>query len=333
MTTSKPDRVLITGATGLLGSHTVRALLDAGHAVRAFVRSPEKARRVFAVQPGSLELARGDISEVESVRAALSGCDAVVHCAAAVAAGTGGGPRHLIETNVEGARNVLGAALDRGLRRIVHVSSIAPLFRGDGTTITEDSEPQPSRRAYAQSKMLAERYVRELQAAGAPIKIIYPGAILGPDDPGLVESNESLVIFIRKLLPLTTGGIQYVDARDLAAAIVRILQTEEGQARYLAPGEFVSWPEFASLLEELTGEKVAARRINPVFLRFMGRVFDALRSVVPLEFPLSIESATYVTKWQPIPSSDELARLGVEFRSLKETLRDTLGWLKEAGHL
>ena len=333
MTTIQPGRVLVTGATGLLGSHTVRALLDAGHTVRAFVRSPEKARRVFAGQAGSLELARGDIADLESVRPALEGCDALVHCAATVAAGVGAGPRQLIETNVGGARIVLGAALEHGLRRIVHVSSIASLFRGDGMPITEDSEPQPSMRAYGRSKTMAERYVRELQAAGAPIKIIYPGAILGPDDPGLVESNESLIIFIRKLLPLTTGGIQYVDARDLAAVILRIIEDDEGQARYLVPGEFVSWQELSMLLHELTGEKVAARRINPAFLRLLGRLFDVLRRVVPLEFPLSIESATYVTRWQPISRSEELVRLGVEFRSLEESLRDTIEWLRKAGHL
>jgi len=333
MIIAKPDRVLVTGATGLLGSHTVRALLDSGHAVRAFVRSPDKARRVFGTEGGPFELACGDIGDVQSVERALEGCDAVVHCAAAVAAGTGRGARHLIETNVGGARNVVGTAVDHGLGRIVHVSSIAPLFRADGTPITESSEPQPSNRAYAHSKMLAEEYVRELQAAGAPVTIVYPGAIVGPDDPGLVESNGSLVLFIRKLLPLTTGGIQYVDARDLAHAITRILEDGHRHRRYLIPGEFATWPELSRLLEELTGEKVASRRVNPAFLRIMGRLFDTLRHVVPLEFPLSVESATYVTKWQPISRSEELARLGVEFRSLEETLRDTIDWLKEAGHL
>lgn len=333
MSTSKPERVLVTGATGLLGSHTVRALLDSGHAVRAFVRTPEKAKRVFGGQRGPLELVPGDIADVESVRAALEGCDGLVHCAAAVAAGAGQDARRLIETNVGGARNVVGTAVDLGMQRILHVSSLAPLFRPDGGPITEDSEPQSSKRAYGHSKMLAEEYVRELQAAGAPVQIIYPGAILGPDDPGLVESNESLVLFIRKLLPITTGGIQYVDARDLAVAIVRVLDDGRKQGRYLAPGEFVSWPELARLLEKLTGERVATRRINPVLLRLMGRIFDALRIIVPLEFPISIESTTYVTKWQPVSPSDELVRLGVEFRSLEDTLRDTIEWLRRAGHL
>lgn len=333
MTTPELDRVLVTGATGLLGSHTTRALLAAGHTVRAFVRSREKARRVFANQEGALELVQGDIGDVESVQTALEGCDALVHSAATVAAGTGGDPRRLIETNLEGARIVLGNALDRGLRRIVHVSSIASLFRGDGEPVTEDSEPQSSTRAYAQSKVLAERYVRELQATGASIEIVYPGAILGPDDPGLVESNESLIIFTRKLLPITSGGIQYVDARDVAVAVTRILEAGSGHGRYLMPGRFATWAELAALLEELTGEKVASRRVNPAFLRIMGRLFDTVRHVVPLDFPLSVESATYVTKWQPIMPSEELARLGIEFRSLEETLRDTIDWLKEVGHL
>ena len=85
MSIPKPDRVLVTGATGLLGSHAVRALLDAGRSVRALVRSIDKARRVFADHPGALQLSVGAIEDRASTEAALEGCEAVVHCAAMVA--------------------------------------------------------------------------------------------------------------------------------------------------------------------------------------------------------------------------------------------------------
>jgi nucleoside-diphosphate-sugar epimerase len=329
-----PLRVLVTGATGLAGSHTARALLEAGHEVRAFVRSPDKAKRVFAGWEGSrLETAQGDIGDVASVEAALRGCDGVVHCAAAIAVDAAHDPQALIETNVRGVRNVIGTAVNRGLRRIIHVSSVVLLFRSDGAPITESSEPQPSKHAYGQSKALADQYVRELQAQGHPVKMIYPGAIIGPDDPGLTESMKSIPIFMRTFMPITTSGIQYVDARDVAIAHIRLLEDEPGAGRYLAPGTFISWPDLARLLEKLTGERPRAFRVPGSVLRTAGRITDLLRVLFPIELPLSLESATYITKWSPIESSKDFERLGVRFRNLEETIGDTVRWLRAAGQL
>jgi nucleoside-diphosphate-sugar epimerase len=326
--------VLVTGATGLVGSHTVRALLEAGHEVRAFVRSPDKAKRVFSGWKGNrLETARGDIGDVASVEAALQGCDGVVHCAAAISVEAANDPQTLIETNVSGVRNVIGTAVDQGLQRIIHVSSVVLLFRSDGAPVTESSEPQPSKHAYGQSKALADKYIRELQAQGHPVKMIYPGAIIGPDDPGLTESMKSIPIFMHTLMPITTSGIQYVDARDVAVALVQMLEDEPGAARYLAPGTFISWPDLACLLEEATGERPRAVRIPGSVLRAAGRMTDLLRLLVPIELPLSLESATYITKWNPIESSKDLERLGVKFRGLEETIGDTVRWLRGAGQL
>jgi len=328
-----PSRALVTGATGLLGSHVVRALHARGHAVRAFVRSPDKAARVFADDPSLPEVARGDISDVSSVRAALEGCDAVVHCAAVISVDSANDPTALIDTNVGGVRNVIGSALDAGVTRIVHVSSIAPLFRADGQPVTETSEPQPSDHAYGQSKRLAELHVRELQARGEPVKIIYPGAILGPDDPGLTESMRSIKIFAGRFLPLTTSGMQYVDVRDVAGAIARMLEDDPDATRALAPGHFVTWKELADLLEKTMGKRPPAIWVPASLLRFAGWLTDLLRRVIPIELPLSMESATYITRWTPIETSESLARLGVTFRPLEQTMSDTIRWMKAHDHL
>ncbi len=247
--------VLVTGATGFVGSHTTRALLDAGHRVRAFVRSPDKARRVLGERDG-LEVAPGDVGDAASVREALRGCDGLVHCAALVAVGIAGDPEELIETNVSGVRNVVGAAVEEGLERIVHVSSIATLFRGDGSALTEDSEPHESTLPYGKSKVFAERYVRELQSEGHPVKIVYPAAVIGPDDPGFSEPLNALRTFIQEFIPLTSAGMQVVDVRDLALAHTKIIEAEPGPARYLVAGDFLPWRELADTLEAASGTKL-----------------------------------------------------------------------------
>jgi nucleoside-diphosphate-sugar epimerase len=250
-----------------------------------------------------------------------------------VAVDLGNTPDALIETNVAGVRNVVGTAVEQGLERIVHVSSLASLFRGDGTEISETSEPQQSKHAYGQSKTIAETYVRELQAKGHPVKIVYPGAIIAPNDPGLTESMNALRAFIQDFIPLTTGGMQFVDARDLALAHVRMLEAAPGPARYLAAGTFLAWAEVANLLEAATGKRPRTIPLPGPLLRAIGRSLDLLRYVMHIELPLTAEAATYVTKWHPIPNSEAFEAMGVKFRDISESLQDTVDWLRETGRV
>jgi nucleoside-diphosphate-sugar epimerase len=308
-------------------------LLDAGHDVRALVRNPEKAAKVYGASTPGLELLRGDITRRDSVVDALHECDAVIHCAAVVAVGTADGSEDLLETNVAGVHNVIGSAIERGVDRIVHVSSLATLFRGDGTTLSEESEPQPSKHAYGESKSEAERYVRKRQAEGHPVKIVYPSAIIGPNDPGLSESMVALKAFVEDFVPLTTGGMQFVDARDLAVAHLRMLEAEPGPGRYLVSGTFLGWREVASIIEEVTGRRPRAWPVPAPVLRGVGRLLDAVRTLVPVEFPLTAEAAAYVTRWDPVPNSESLAQMGVTFRDVKESLADAIRWMQREEHV
>jgi dihydroflavonol-4-reductase len=327
-----PLKVLVTGATGFVGSHTTRALLDAGHRVRAFIRSPKKVRRVLGEREG-LELAQGDISDAASVREALCGCNGVVHTAAVVAVGTAGAPEALMKANVSGVRNVIGAAIEQNIERIVHVSSLATLFRGDGRPLSEASEPADSKHPYGRSKVLAERYVREKQEEGHPVKIVYPPAIIGPDDPGLSEPLGALRTFVQDFVPLTTAGIQYVDVRDLARAHVRIIEAKTGPDRFIVAGGFLPWPDLARSLEAATGKELRKIRVPGPVLRASGRLLELARKVVDVDLPLTSESAAYVTRWDPVASSAVLEEMGVTFRDVHESIADTVRWMRDAGHL
>ncbi len=324
--------VLVTGATGLTGSHSVKALLAKGHRVVAFVRTPEKARRVFGEETEKLTFAQGDITDEKSVRSALEGCDAVIHAAAVVAV-EGIDRDELIETNVSGVKNVIGGAISAGIERIVYVSSLSAIYRDDGSHVDADTEPLDSVHAYGHSKVLCERYVRELQDAGSPVKTIFPCAILGPDDPGLTESMGALRIFAGTLVLTTTSGFQFVDARDLADAHLRMLESPPAPGRYIAGGHFLGWFDLAERLGRLKGTRVRRVPFPPRLLLGLGALLDVVRKIVPVGFPLTAESAAYITAWHAAPTTDALLDLGVRFRDPDETLGDSVAWLREAGHL
>jgi nucleoside-diphosphate-sugar epimerase len=325
--------VLVTGGTGLVGSHACRALMAAGHSVRLLVRSPDKARAFYGGLGETMpELLEGDITDVESVRRALDGCDAVVHAAAATPMQIDSVDR-LFAVNVGGVQNVVGSALKQGIERIVYVSSITAIFNTDGSKVTPDAPPTPSKMPYGQSKVEAELYLRRLQADGAPIAILYPAGIAGPDDPGFSDTCKAIKYRIDNGFRIFgDGGTQYIDVRDLAA-LIRALVEDGGSGRFLVPGIFSSWTEQADFIEEVSGCRLQRIPASGWKFRLIGRLVDIVRKFRKVDSPISAETMRYATLWPRIENSDELARRGLSLRDPRETFADTLAWMVEAGHL
>ncbi|MCP4497207.1 MAG: NAD-dependent epimerase/dehydratase family protein, partial [Phycisphaeraceae bacterium] len=211
-------RVMMTGGTGLAGSHTVRRYLTEGHSVRLLVRSAEKVRQTFdplGIGIPEKDVIVGDITQADSVERAMEGCDAVYHGAALVSMRRSMA-KTVLETNARGVEFVIGGAVRRGLSSIVYVSSSSIFFAPGGDEIHVDSPIAPGTTAYAQSKAQGEHEIRRMQAEGAPIRVSYPTGIIGPDDPGLSDANGAVYIFFKQTGIITSSGYQIVDARDLA---------------------------------------------------------------------------------------------------------------------
>ena len=326
-------RVLVTGGTGFVGSHTAAELAREGCEVRLLVRDPAKAARVFLPHGVSLpDCVLGDVTDAPSVSRALLGCDAVVHAAALVALESyRAAEAH--RTNVEGAEVVLGEARRRGLSSIVYVSSSAALFRAGGPPIGPDSEVADASSPYARSKATAERLARALLEEGAPVRISYPGGVVGPDDPGLSEMNHTLRVLVRDFVALTSGGVNVVDVRDLARAHAALALGRGAPGRYVMAGPFLSWREVADLLDAVTGRRVRRVPLPGALLRGAGRVGDVAKRFVSFDFPLSHEAMTFATRWAGADSTKTLETLGLRFRDPAESLADALRWLVRAGHL
>ncbi len=329
-------RVFVTGGTGLVGAHTTRALLAAGHDVRLLARERERAEGYFRAHGQEVaDVVEADMRDTAAVRDGLAGCDAVVHAAAMVSVDPTRADE-LHQTNLDGIETVVGTAARLGIGRILYVSSLGAFFRPGASSIDESSPLGESSEAYLCSKQHCELAVRRFQAEGAPIVITYPGGVFAPDDPKLSEANRALRAFLR-IVPQTTSGMQFVDGRDLALAHVRLLELppppDPTTARYIVGGHYLPWAEIHTLLERLTGKGIFAPWSPGWLCRALGVAMDGVRRFRPIEFPMTRESMAIATLWPPASSARVVDATGVRFRPPEETLRDTLRWLIAAGHV
>lgn len=326
-------RVLITGGTGLVGSHITRTLSAQGHDVRLLVRNAEKAGRFYSrfsiTQP---ELFVGDVTDASSVEKSLRDCNAVVHAAAGTPMQTDS-IDSLFAVNVGGVKNVVGAANSLGLQHIICISSITAIFNEDGSKITSDSPPVRSSMPYGQSKVEAELYMRKCQSEGVPIAILYPGGIIGPDAPALSDSCKAIKHRVEQGFRIFgDGGMQYIDVRDLAEFVSSLL-SDGGHGRFLLPGVFSTWVEQANIIEQVSGATLNRIDAQGWKLRLIGKLIDVARRFKNIDTPISAETMRYATLWPRIANTEELERRGLQYRAISQSFDDTLRWMVEEGHL
>ena len=325
-------RVMVTGATGFVGGHTAKALVDAGHEVTALVRDERRLREVAdSLDFDVADPVVGDMTDAAAVDAALEGADAVVHCAAVVSLDRRS-EQEMLRANPAGLRNVVGAAVERGLDPIIHTSSTSALFRPGVGRLHPDLPVADCDLAYGRSKALCETSARTYQEQGAPVVITYPSGILGPPaGRALGETAEQMSSFLAGgIMPTRHAAISLIDVRDLAALHAALLEPGRGPRRVMCGGHLLTMEQLAELFRELTGRRFPIPPVPPGALRGAGRAADLLRRAVPLGGPMSEEAMALVTGWQG--TDDRSAHvLGVTLRDPRETMEVSLAAWHAAG--
>lgn len=246
-------RTLVTGATGFIGSAVVRALLARGRAVRVLV---EPGARTDNLEGLEVERHVGTVLDEAAVARAVAGCEIVYHLAAIYRLWPRD-DRELLDVNVEGSKNVLGAAHRAGARRIIYTSSIAALGRGaPGQVVDEtvDFDYWDDANAYMRSKFLAERDARRLAREGAPIVIVCPAFPFGAGDLGPTPTGRFIIEALGRRVPgIVAGGFCAVDVDDVAAC--HLLAEARGGVgeRYIAGAHNVSYRTFFDTISEVAG--------------------------------------------------------------------------------
>lgn len=275
-------KVFLTGGTGFIGGAIARQLRDLGHDVVALVRSPEKAddlRRIGAT------LVQGDLSDPAAITAAAAGADAAIHGAAIYRVGvTGGEAKQLRAANVDGTRHALDALIDAGVPRIVYVSTVGVFGNTKGQTVDETysrDEADGFLSVYDETKYEAHQLAIDRIAEGAPIVIVQPSAVYGPNDHS--EVGDMLMRASKgKLpaLPFGSLGMSMVHVDDVAAGVILALDKGRVGESYILSGENATVSELVAKAAALGGRSAprltvpssvlkvvapAGRVVGPVF--------------------------------------------------------------------
>ena len=325
---------VITGASGQIGGVLTRALV--GKYGSGQIRAIYRERRGTAAD---LDIAwvNGDILDKETLIAAFAGAETVFHLAALVSIGTVRA-QEFHRTNFVGTRNVVEAALECGVRRLVHMSSIHAYNQFPLDEVLDESRgPADSSREmpYDRSKAAGEVEVRRGIDRGLDAVILNPTSVLGPCDGAPSPMGQLFLdLYHRRLPALIAGGYDWVDVRDVVAATMAAETQGRCGENYLVSGHWHTVRQLAEFSRQATG--VAAPRLQfPMFAARLWApcqvVLDRFRGRRPLYTPVSVRVMAHGNR--RISSAKARAELGYDPRPLAESVSDTYRWFDEHGML
>ena len=333
--------VFVTGATGLLGNNLVRALVDQGAKVKALSRSKEKWTSQFGTVAGpEIEIVIGDMEDVAAFEHRLQGVDVLFHTAAYFRDSYKGGSHwHMLERiNVGGTRALIAAAYEAGVRRMVHTSSIALLDGPPGALINETMlRDAKNADDYYRSKILTDQVVLDALQVRPDFHavMVMPGWMWGPGDAGPTSAGQTALDFLHRRLPgVPPATMSFVDARDVANAMIVAASVGRRGERYLAAGRNMSLAELFPILEAESGIKAPTQSLPLPLMFAVAGVQELLARTTGKPALLSwaaVKTLHREAGRTQFDHSKSERELGLTFRPVTETVRDFIAWLRSTG--
>jgi dihydroflavonol-4-reductase len=324
--------VFLTGATGFIGAHVLRALVEAGHVVRALVRdSPERLPTASGCTP-----VVGDLTRPGHLVRAMDGCEFLVHVAALYSFAPSR-RRQVWATNVQGSRGLLEAARIAGIRRAVVTSSSATVGPARGGRPADETchvaELEGSGRdaaPYHVSKALQER---QALAARVPVVLILPTAPVGPGDWKPTPTGRVVLEFLRgRIVASVTGGMSLVSVEDVAQAHVLALERGQDGERYLVGGENLTFDRLWELLARVSG-RPAPRLHIPHSAALTLAWADELRCRLTRGEPrVPLEGARMASQRMYVDSTRARRELGWRPSPVEPALARAVAWYRDHGY-
>lgn len=323
---------LVTGATGFVGAAVVRCLLDARHhPVRVLCRRGSERRNIDGLP---VEVCLGDLRDAASLRTALAGCDTLFHVAADYRLWTRN-PSDLYESNVTGTVNVMQAAQQAGVERIVYTSSVATIrLSTDHTPVDEESVATTEHMVghYKRSKFIAEAKVMRMAREDAlPVVVVNPSTPIGPRDIKPTPTGQIIVDAASERMPAYVDtGLNVVHVDDVARGHLLALEKGKVGERYILGGEDLTLKEILHLLAGITGAKPPRLRLPHNVVLPVAYVMEFLARFSTNTQPRATVDGVKMSKHHMFFSSAKAEReLGYEHRPAVEALRDAWQWFCE----
>ncbi|MFO7907483.1 MAG: NAD-dependent epimerase/dehydratase family protein [Planctomycetota bacterium] len=326
---NKWDRVLVTGATGLLGNNITRLLVQRMTNVRVLTRKTGNLRPLEGLE---VEMATGDVTDPASLAAAMEGCTGVIHAAGCVLLGWKNKALHEA-TNHQGALHVARAAREAGAR-LVHVSTINALGVGTKTKPANEAwSAAPNIRCpYVVSKQAGETAVRKQIESGLDGVIVHPGLMFGPWDWKPSSGRMILEVGCGFVPIAPVGGGSVGDVRDVAEGILAAFNQAPTGREYILAGHNLSYLELWQHIAHVAGGRGPFCHSVPPLGFLAGRIGDLWGWLTRHEPNVNSAAVKLSECFHYFDSTRAQRELGYRMRPLEESLRDAWKWLREYGY-
>ena len=323
-------RTLVTGASGHIGGVLVRRLLAEGRSVRVLVRSSKAALEGLE---GDVEPFKGDVLDPAAMRRACEGVDSVFHLAGIISI-VGDPDGRVRAVNVDGVRNVAEAALEQGVKRMVHVSSVHAFALDTGALQVNEESPKAGEgaSAYERSKADGEQALQEVIAKGLNATIVNPAGVIGPFD--FMPSRMGTFfwrLFHRKVPALVPGGFSWVDVRDVVTSTLAAETKGRAGENYVLAGHWASMASMASMAEEVTGVRAPALEVPFWLAELAAPLMTAWSKVIKSEPIYTREALHAVRGCRDLSWRKAAVELGHSPRPLEQSVRDIYRWFDRVG--
>lgn len=325
-------KIALTGATGHLGSAILQQACKKDISVKALARDINTS----SLKDMPVEKVNGNLLDPVSLRNLMQDCDTLIHSAAMIS--VNGDPKGLVhQTNVEGTKLVVEAALQAGIKRCIYISSIHAYQQSPSSEVLDEQRKPVDENAFAydRSKFAGQQIALEANNRGMEVIVVNPTSIIGPYDfkPSLM--GQVIIDLYKGRLPfIFNGGFDFCDCRDVANAILNATIMGSPGETYLLSGKWYSLKQLVQLLSKASSKKIRVMAL-PRFVAKAGLPFVKLLGALQEKEPLYTNEALEALFNGNRCISSNKAKLALNYttRPLEETLLDTIEWFKNKSYL
>ena len=325
---------LVTGANGHLGSTIINLLLKEKKNIRAFVLENDVLHLDKKV-----EIIKGNITDKKSIYPLFKDLEnkevIVIHCAGIVTIASKFDQK-VYDVNVVGTKNIADVALEYKVKKFIHVSSVHAILEEKNKTIKEVDKFYPDKveGLYAKTKAEASNYILDMSKKGLNAIVVHPSGIIGPGNYGKGHLSQLIIDYLNnRLTAIVKGGYDFVDVRDVADGILKAIEKGRVGECYILSNRYFEIKEIINLLHEVTNHKPIKTILPNWFAKLTAPIAELYYKILK-QPPLYTSYSIYTLSTNSHFSHEKATKeLDYNPRDMKETLKDTVDWLKKIGRI